>query len=258
MNAIISDVIRAYREGKLTTADLASELRRGAGDGAGLPLSEGQRGIWALHALHEDRGAYNVPLCFAVRDLRADAFRRALRFVARQYPSLCAAIRVIDGEPRRVQPAGATLEPIEATLADTLGPDADEAAILAWLRKQARQPFSLEDGPLCRVHLLDLAGWRARAAAAASRFGAAHTIVSLHVHHLVLDGQSLLLLIGTLLDAYRALVDGVEPAPRAPAATHDDFVAEERALLDSDEGARRIAYWRRQLDALPPALELPA
>ncbi|MHA7495548.1 non-ribosomal peptide synthetase, partial [Burkholderia pseudomallei] len=258
MNAIISDVIRAYREGKLTTADLASELRRGAGDGAGLPLSEGQRGIWALHALHEDRGAYNVPLCFAVRDLRADAFRRALRFVARQYPSLCAAIRVIDGEPRRVQPAGATLEPIEATLADTLGPDADEAAILAWLREQARQPFSLEDGPLCRVHLLDLAGWRARDAAAASRFGAAHTIVSLHVHHLVLDGQSLLLLIGTLLDAYRALVDGVEPAPRAPAATHDDFVAEERALLDSDEGARRIAYWRRQLDALPPALELPA
>ncbi|MHA7207406.1 condensation domain-containing protein, partial [Burkholderia pseudomallei] len=144
MNAIISDVIRAYREGKLTTADLASELRRGAGDGAGLPLSEGQRGIWALHALHEDRGAYNVPLCFAVRDLRADAFRRALRFVARQYPSLCAAIRVIDGEPKRVQPAGATLEPIEATLADTLGPDADEAAILAWLREQARQPFSLE------------------------------------------------------------------------------------------------------------------
>ncbi|WP_043219412.1 hypothetical protein, partial [Burkholderia gladioli] len=139
MNAMISEVIRAYREGKLTTADLAGELRRGAEDGADCALSEGQRGIWALQALHEDRGAYNVPLCFAVRELRMDALRQALRVLAQRYPSLGAAIRVIDGEPRCIQPAVATLEPVVSTLAEALGAEAaaaDEAAILAWLNRQ--------------------------------------------------------------------------------------------------------------------------
>ncbi|MBU9213786.1 amino acid adenylation domain-containing protein [Burkholderia gladioli] len=264
MNAMISEVIRAYREGKLTTADLAGELRRGAEDGADCALSEGQRGIWALQALHEDRGAYNVPLCFAVRELRMDALRQALRVLAQRYPSLGAAIRVIDGEPRCIQPAVATLEPVVSTLAEALGAEAaaaDEAAILAWLNRQAREPFALEDGPLCRVQVLELDGWRSARPAGEGRFDATWTIVALHVHHLVLDGQSLLLLVGTLFDTYHALVGGTRPAPgRALAASEAfaDFVAEERALLAGEEGARRLAYWRRQLEGLPAALALPS
>ena len=257
MKKMISHAIHAYKEGQLSIDALVGELRRAADDGGRRPLSEGQRGIWALQKLHPGMSAYNIPMCFAVRDLQVEAFRQACRHVVRQYPMLGAAIREAGGEPWRVQADAGIADPVVEALADGVGAEADEAAILAHLRVQALEAFSMEDGPLLRVRLLGLAGWRG-AAAGQGRLTPAHTIVSLHVHHVIFDGQSLVALVNALFDAYRDLVRGGLPELLELPETYDDFVAEERAMLAGEEGARRLAYWRQALEGLAPPPELPA
>ncbi|MEO3712424.1 amino acid adenylation domain-containing protein, partial [Roseateles flavus] len=258
MKVMISDAIQAYRTGRLSLDALVGELRGAARESqTAQALSEGQRGIWALQKRQATSQAYTIPLCFAVRNLDLDAFRRACRHVVRQYPILHSAIQTLDGEPRRVMASGAFPEPVLEQVVDLLGAGAERAAIVDHLHRQIRQPFSLEVGPLLRIHLLGLQGWQGQDTPAdASPLTSDHTLVALHVHHIVFDGQSMVALVTRLFETYRQAMQGQEPVLQALDETFDDFVREEQALLASEEGARRLAYWQEQLAQPAPPLRL--
>jgi amino acid adenylation domain-containing protein len=127
------------------------------------------------------------------------------------------------------------------------GDDAD-AELHSWWERELVNPFDFGVAPLVRCHVL--------------RRGAEEFQLSIALHHIVLDGWSVAQLLTELLQVYDAALDGGKgdgdtgAVGRAPAARYRDFVAAERAAVNSPEARR---FWRHVVDRLPdPRLpELP-
>ncbi len=103
LSALIADY-KAGKVGAREVGDILRDLRDRAGEPrpAGEfahPLSEGQRGLWALQRAYPDMAAYNVPLCFRVSGLDVSVFQDACRALLVRHPVLNTVIRQDAGEP---------------------------------------------------------------------------------------------------------------------------------------------------------------
>ncbi|HEX6864791.1 MAG TPA: condensation domain-containing protein, partial [Thermoanaerobaculia bacterium] len=208
------------------TAPAAPPFRRVARDGL-LPLSFAQRRLWFLDRLEPGSAAYNLP--GAVRlagPLDVPALAAAFAGVIRRHEALRTVFPVVDGEPvQLVGPAE-----VELPLVDLRG-RFDEAERLA--QEEARTPFDLARGPVCRAKLL--------------RLDDEEHLLLVTLHHIAADGWSL----GIFLRELAALYQG-EALPDLP-VQYADYAAWQRGL--HLEG--QLAYWRERLAGLP-VLELPA
>jgi amino acid adenylation domain-containing protein len=231
--------------------ELLSHLRREAAlamvtpvprDGA-LPLSSAQRGLWLVNRLEGANASYN--LCAAVRlegRPRVDVLARVLSEVVRRHEALRTCFPAVDGAPvQRVLPA----RPVELPVVDLRGQGGgeQEEQARALAERFAREPFDLESGPLLRARLVRLSE-------------DSHQLL-LAMHHIVSDAWSMGLLLRELTLLYEAFSAG-RPSPLPePAVQYVDFAAWQRRYLESPVGATQLAYWRKQLEGLPPRLELP-
>lgn len=192
-------------------------------------LSEGQKGLWLLHELAPDSSAYNVPLCFRIStSLDVRAFERACELLLVQHPLLASVIMQEAGVAYLCSTAPAVLSWSHRDIAGY-----SEQELLEYLRSRAKEPFALDTGPLMRVELL-------------SRSPHDH-VALIVVHHIVFDGSSVPLLLEELCSAYEALVRGDQPTVTPLAATYQDFVEWEQAMLASPRGQAHRAYWLQQL-----------
>ncbi|WP_139488133.1 non-ribosomal peptide synthetase [Brevibacillus dissolubilis] len=201
------------------------------------PLSASQQGIWALQKAFPESSSYHVPMCFRVSRLNREALHKAYQYTLTQHPVLHAVVREMNGKLAMVEYAGITPIITEANLTHLNHADA-----LEYLRQEARQPFHLEEGPLCRLSVYHTSEHEA--------------LVLLNVHHIVFDGQSAIVLMKTLFSAYEAVAGGGALPSLLPLACYRDFVKKEQQLVASEEGANRLQYWREQLHDAPVPLEL--
>jgi len=161
-------------------------------------------------------------------------------------------------------------------------PGEREADLQRRLRSEAARPFDLAAGPLVRCFVY--------------RLGEQEHVVLLAMHHIICDGWSMGLLLRELGGIYRGLrvcsessplpLDGrgaggeggwnseairrpLTPNP-SPASgrgelleqtadyiEYADFAAWQKERIAADAFASQLEYWQRQLDGLPPLLELP-
>jgi len=129
------------------------------------PLSVGQKALWFLERLAPEAGAYNVVVAARVRDLDADALRRALERLVERHPALRTVFPIVGDEPvQRVLPAGEL--------------DFAEGTDDAW------RPFDLAHGPLLRVRI-------------------SGDLLLVAIHHIVSDFWSLAVLARELGALYR-------------------------------------------------------
>ncbi|MBE9498213.1 hypothetical protein IHE61_04210 [Streptomyces sp. GKU 257-1] len=105
------------------------------------------------------------------------------------------------------------------------------------MRADLRRPFDLAEGPLLRATLYTL--------------GDGAQALLLTVHHLVLDGVSIPLLLEEVDRGYRALRAGSPLPTDRPEHTFADFAAWQRDLLDGPAGDRLRAYWTDRLRGPP-------
>ncbi len=70
------------------------------------------------------------------------------------------------------------------------------------------------------------------------------------VHHLISDGLSIRILVRDLFLRYREALRGTVGCPPADGRLHRELADRERALICSDEGRRRMIWWRNQLGEL--------
>lgn len=202
------------------------------------PLSEGQRGLWALHKMEPDAYSYNVPFCVSCRHVDPAALESALRDTASRYPIISAAVRGGNGGPH-LSPGGTDrLRVVYADISDVAPGD-----VLAHLKERARQPFDLAGEPLIRLSAL--------------RRAESEVYVLVVVHHIVLDGPSLCLVLETLLRAYQTRVGGGEPSSRPEAAEFGEFVAWEKEYLGGASAERDREFWKRELAGRIPLTGLP-
>ncbi|MBX7266306.1 amino acid adenylation domain-containing protein [Micromonospora sp. Llam7] len=207
-----------------------------------LPLSYAQRRLWFLAQMEGPTATYNVPMALRLTGpLDPEALRAALDDVVARHEVLRTVFPSVAGEPTqrivedaRVPFARPDVEPGHlprhlADAAETVFDLATDLPIRAWL---------LPDGPDEHVFMLVL-------------------------HHIASDGLSLLPLLTDLGVAYAAHRTGQAPGWSPLPLQYADHTLRQRAQLgdvsdpDSPLG-RQLAYWKRTLAQLPPALPLPA
>jgi len=237
MNA--KEILDAYKLGKLSLTDvreklmaLEKQLFRG-------PLSEGQKGLWMLQKTSPDMSAYNVPLCFRIREnLNIEMLQQACQFVQKQYPILKSVIREEKGIPYQIIQSS---QPLFFQQEDISTRTWDE--VIAYLRRITQEPISLENGPLMRVYLL----------ACSEK----EHILLITIHHIIFDGSSIMPVVQTLLDAYQKLIQGQQVILNSNPITYNDFVEWEQNMLSGKDGAEHRAYWEKQLSGILPTIEIP-
>ncbi|MFC8361396.1 amino acid adenylation domain-containing protein [Streptomyces griseorubiginosus] len=226
----------------LVTAEDRGRLPAGLDDA--YPLSQVQIGM-AVEMLTDRAGAkYHNVSVNRIRDgvpFDADALAGAVRLVTARHDVLRTSFR-LDGfsVPLQLVHTEATTP---VTVHDLRGQDpaAQNAAIGAFVAAEKADVFDLSAAPLLRV------------AALVESDQAWH--LALTESHAITEGWSYHALMMELLDVYEQLRSHVVPAEvAAPGVRFADFIAAERASLESDEDR---AYWQRITDTYEK-FELPA
>jgi condensation domain-containing protein len=235
--------------------------------GSGEALSFAQHRLWRLARVAPRGTAYNVFHGVRLRGrLQVRTLAAALGRLVTRHEALRTRFPETDQGPVAVvDPAPGA--PRTLPLVDLAGLAAPRVRLACErvLADQAGRPFDLERGPLLRAALM--------------RTAVAEHMLLLAVHHIVIDGWSLTVLVRDLFGLYAAMTGdgnggddgsggggesygvGVRPAaaPRPPALQAGDFASWQRELLRSGELDGELAWWRRQLaDAAPGALRWPA
>ncbi|MEU6200233.1 amino acid adenylation domain-containing protein [Streptomyces sp. NPDC047061] len=205
-----------------------------------LPLSAGQQGVWFAHQLDSSGQQYNCAEYIAVDGaLDIDLLKSAWALLRAEADVL--RIRSV------VQDSGLwqVLDPAHAVgpdLVDLSSETDPEARAQHWMRQEVSRPVDLAEGPIHSFALLKLAD---------DRF-----FLSLRIHHVVIDGYGVHLLVQRLAEIYSALSEGRSevPAVFAPLAS----------VLDGDLAYRASSafgedrdYWLKRFENVPPPLRLP-
>jgi amino acid adenylation domain-containing protein len=229
------------------------------------PLSPSQKRLWFLDQLEGDTTHYHIHAAWKWSgecDFRS--LRSALESLIARHDSLRTIYLQEAGVPYQIVREGSELDFQDFDVADWQSsfdePNAEGGLCdLAhdWLLDRIQKKFDLEKETLLRASVL--------------RLSAAEFIVSLVVHHIAADGQSMAILKQDLFRAYRAaLLDGDSTRlgqvdlsaptvssiadPSRIAVQYLDYVKQkpnQKEVID-----REIEYWREQLQDLP-TLELP-
>ncbi len=199
------------------------------------PLADLQAGMLFHSALSPETAVYHDVFSARVRTGWDEARLRAvLDELAARHPALRTSF-ALSGyrQPLALVHRQAVL-PLEVI--DLCGLESEEQAarLEAWLAAEKRRSFAWDTAPLLRL--------------AAHRLTEETFQFSLSFHHAVLDGWSVATLLAELFTRF-----GGEALPAAPGLAYRDFVAAERAALDSAESA---AYWEGVL-ADRPRTRLP-
>ena len=220
----------------------APPIERAPRDGD-LALSFAQERLWFLHQLEPESPFYNVPSVLRLTGkLDIEALEKSLGAILQRHDVLRTTFRSVDGKPVQVihPPSDFRLPVVRYP---DLDPPAREEAEKRAAAEESKRPFDLSSGPLVRAKLLVLAEDR-------------HTLL-LTLHHIVSDGQTRGILNRELSHFYRAALAGKEPSlPELP-IQYADYAAWQRKWLSGEVLDRQIAYWKKQLDGAPHAIDLP-
>ncbi|MEU1133258.1 SDR family NAD(P)-dependent oxidoreductase, partial [Streptomyces sp. NPDC005900] len=194
------------------------------------PLSEGQRALWVIEQIAPGNCAYNLPLAFWLDDhVDVLTLRVVLQDLLDRHEELRASVREGEGGPFARIAAEPELPFRQVFLTSVADSDLRDR-----IHAELREPFDLAEGPLLRATLYTL--------------GDGRQALLLTVHHLVLDGLSIPLLLTEVERGYRALREGRPLPTERPARTFADFCAQQRELLAGARAERLRSYW---LDRLP-------
>ncbi|HZF08651.1 MAG TPA: amino acid adenylation domain-containing protein [Thermoanaerobaculia bacterium] len=208
------------------------------------PLAFPQLRLWFLDQLEPGSPAYNVPTAVRLRGpLRFAVLEAVLTEIVRRHEALRTVFRGAPaGEPVQIiTPAVAVVLPrIDLT---GLPEPRREQELHRQAREEAWRPFDLGEGPLLRVGLVLL--------------DEDEHAAFLTLHHIIGDGWSSTVLVRELGILYNAFARGqASPLAELP-LQYVDFAWWQRHWLAGDVLASEIAFWKRQLGGIPPALALP-
>ncbi|WP_375771706.1 amino acid adenylation domain-containing protein [Archangium gephyra] len=195
-----------------------------------------QERMWFLHQLEPTSAAYNVQRAVELSGaVDVQVLEAALRQLLARHKALRSVFPASEGRP------GLAFQEVPRHVLEV--EELSEAVLARRLLEESARPFSLEQGPLYRFRLLRLSPER-------------HVFL-LVLHHLVVDGWSLNLLMRELGSLYTAL--GRQEVPQLPALAleYTDIAAWQRTPGAAAREASHLEYWKRQLADAPALLELP-
>ncbi|MFD0201597.1 MULTISPECIES: non-ribosomal peptide synthetase family protein [Saccharothrix] len=217
----------------LAERGLATALRQAVPrrpEGAVVPLSGNQRGLWLTGRLGLDAGAYVMFAALRVNgSLDEDRLRESVRTVMGRHEALRTRIVDTDGVPEQQ-----VLDDVPEDVAFSSVSGEDE--LDAFLVSEVDTPFDLAVAPLLRVRVV--------------RVGPGDTAIVFSAHHIVCDDVSLGVVAGEVGDVYA----GVTPEPVG--AQFPDYVHWQADRLADGERQRQLDHWHDRLAGAPDVLDL--
>jgi hypothetical protein len=203
------------------------------------PLSYEQERLWVWDQLNPGSPLYNLSNAFRMYGpLNASALEQTLNEIVRRHDSLRTTFHGTRKGPRQIVSPW-TPVPFSVTDLSKLPADEQEEELNRYGKAQAQHNFNLAQGPLMIVRLLKLSEDE-------------HVVLTT-MHHIISDGWSISVLAHEVTVLYDAFSAGrPSPLPDLP-IQYSDFARWQRQWLET----RPQTYWLKQLDPLPPPIELP-
>jgi amino acid adenylation domain-containing protein len=232
--------LRLMQKSKRSRPERETIKRQTGRDSA--PLSYHQQGLWVLDRLMPGTAVYHSPTAARLYgELDVPMLTKALQEIVARHDGLRTSFKTIDGSPVQVINDFVLEVPLVDLRAE---PDSErEEKARHILRREARTPFDLSQGPLIRAIVV--------------RMDDQDHILLVTMHHIVTDGWSVGIFHRELSELYRAFRSG-RPSPFPELSIqYLDYSVWQREWLDGDLYQSQLAFWKEQFRTLPPALELP-
>lgn len=208
------------------------------------PTSFAQRRLWFQQQLESDAACYNVAAGLHLRGpLDRAALQTTLDRIVELHESLRTSFAVEDNEVyQQIHPAY-RVQLSESKLANKSAGH-PMGAVLKQVREGLSRPCDLTSGKPAHFQLIE--------------FGSQEYLLAITLPHIVFDDWSQTVLTEDFERIYRSLTvaDNVtEPKPSD--IRYLDFAAWQKNRHEQGELEGELQFWRRQLAAAPPVLELP-
>ena len=204
------------------------------------PISRLQLGMLLHDALVADGSMYHEVVAFRVGlPLDRARFERCVDHLVRAHPALRTGFDVGSySVPLQLVHAASTTD-VAFTALD--GADAAwRARIAAWVDEESTRHFDVQVPPLWRLRVFDL--------------GDAGFVFGLGIHHALIDGYSISLLVTRIMEAYAALSEGRDLPRLPPMVSYSEHVRSEAVALESRAHAD---FWRSSLHGFTPVAMAP-
>ncbi|MGD1020804.1 MAG: condensation domain-containing protein [Verrucomicrobiia bacterium] len=239
-------LLEKYLHGDVSKAsgDPARITRRPPGQPT--PLAPVQEEVWRrAQSAADEPPFYNESIAIHHHGpLDASVLQLSFTEIIRRHEAWRTSYDTVDGQPVQVihsAPAAVPLAVVDLRNLDRSKRGA-EASRLA--TEEARKPFDLKNGPLVRATLVTVADDEHR--------------LFLTMHQSVVDGVTVNIVFPSELAAiYEAFLAGKPSSlPELP-IQYADYAYWHQQWLRSEESAKQLGYWRKQLIPEPPALAWP-
>lgn len=199
-----------------------------------LPLSFAQQRLWFLHQLEPQNPAYNMPFAVEISgQLDQAALIASFQKLVQRHESLRTIFQADEGKSYQVIMPALELS-IPVINLSTLADADQQPALQTMIQELAQTPFSLAEGPLLRVRLVQL--------------GLEQHVVVVVMHHIVADGWSLGVLLRELASFYSAERQNTTAADLAALPIqYADFANWQRDYLQGQVWDSHVNYWKTQL-----------
>ena len=208
-----------------------------------IPLSLAQQRIWFLSRFDEQSAVNNIPIALRLTgELDVVALRQAITDVVARHEALRTIYPDADGVGYQV-----VLPPSEFDV-DLTPIGIAESDLLGRLAPMVLSGFDVTAAVPLRLRLFAL--------------GPAEFVLAIVVHHISVDGVSIVPLVRDITIAYLARLAGQPPAWAPLAVQYADYVLWQRELLGAETDsesliAEQATYWIDQLAGIPEKIELP-
>jgi amino acid adenylation domain-containing protein len=209
-----------------------------------LPLSFAQERLWFLDQLEPGNPVYNI--CRAYRltgPLDLNVLTLSLNEVVRRHEVLRTTFPAVDGRPIQLVASALTLT-VKIIDLHEIGRTYREVELLRIAIEESRQSFDLALGPLLKMALL--------------RISEEDHLLVFTVHQIICDGWSAGIFFRELEKTYDAFSNGQSLTLPPPSVQYADFVLFQRQWVSGEVLESQLSYWKNQLGAIIPVLELPS
>ncbi|WP_413668447.1 amino acid adenylation domain-containing protein [Mucilaginibacter sp. Mucisp86] len=205
-----------------------------------IPLSYSQERLWFIDRMNGSV-QYHVPAVFNLSGkLDIDALQNTFREIVNRHEVLRTVIVEHDGQGYQyVKPGNAwVLKQTEAKYYED-----QNLSLGQYINLQIAQPFDLSQDDLLRAEIIKVSE---------NEF----TLI-LTMHHIASDGSSSAILAKEWLELYSAFSNNRKPVLPVITIQYPDYAIWQRATLQGDLLASKLAYWQRKLAGVS-TLQLPA
>ncbi|MCX4539171.1 non-ribosomal peptide synthetase [Streptomyces sp. NBC_01565] len=220
--------------------------------------SRAQRRMFFLEEMAAGAPTYHTPVCYRLDgDVDEVALRIAAQGLVDRHEALRTRFAVREGQlVQLIQDAaelswsvtdvraGGTAQAGRAALAAEAVRGWSDDEVRQWIRRESSRPFDLLNGPLFRVAVL--------------RRSNTERVLLLTMHHIIVDGWSLRVLLGELARGYELALAGRPDDQEPPEFQYADYSEWQEEWLAGPAALRQEEYWRERLAGDLPVVQHPA